>query len=174
MSSESVKSWGKDIAIAVIVAVLILQFIRPTVVKEHSMLDTLHENDYLIVSKQAYLFNEPKYKDIVVFHSNLKQENGKAKLLIKRVIGLPGQTIQITEGKVYVDGKVLVENYIFEPITTGEIGPLTIPEGKMFVMGDNRGNSADSRDDRIGLVDEKEIFGEAVLRLYPFDRIGRI
>ena len=174
MTAETIKSWAKDIAIAVVVAVCILQFIRPTVVKEHSMLDTLNENDYLIVTKQAYLFKEPAYKDIIVFKSNLTMDNGKPKLLIKRVIGLPGETIEIVDGKVFINGKQLVEEYIKEPFTLGSVGPMIIPEGKIFVMGDNRGNSADSRDERIGLVDEKTIYGEAVFRLYPFDEIGLI
>jgi signal peptidase I len=174
MTSETIKSWAKDIAIAVVVAVCILQFIRPTVVKEHSMLDTLNENDYLIVTKQAYLFKEPQYKDIIVFKSNLTMDNGKPKLLIKRVIGLPGETIEIADGNVFINGEQLVEEYIKDPVTAGSVGPMLIPEGKIFVMGDNRGNSADSRDDRIGLVDEKTIYGEAVFRLYPFDEIGLI
>jgi signal peptidase I len=174
MTSETIKSWAKDIAIAVVVAVCILQFIRPTVVKEHSMLETLNENDYLIVTKQAYLFKDPGYKDIIVFKSNLTTDNGKAKLLIKRVIGLPGETIEITDGKVYINGEQLVEDYIGGQLTAGSVAPIVIPEGKIFVMGDNRGNSADSRDERIGLVDEKTIYGEAVFRLYPFNEIGLI
>lgn len=174
MTSDTVKSWAKDIAIAVVIAVLILQVIRPTIVKEHSMLNTLNENDYLIVSKQAYLFNPPHYKDIIVFKSKLTTDDGKNKLLIKRVIGLPGETIQISDGKVYIDGKLLVEDYTKDPITSGDVGPLLIPDGKLFVMGDNRGNSADSRDERVGLVDDKTIYGEAVFRLYPFNNIGTI
>lgn len=174
MTSETIKSWAKDIAIAVVVAVCILQFIRPTVVKEHSMLETLNENDYLIVTKQAYLFKEPGYKDIIVFKSSLTMDNGKPKLLIKRVIGVPGETIEIANGNVYINGEQLVEDYIGDQSTAGSVGPIVIPEGMIFVMGDNRGNSADSRDERIGMVDEKTIYGEAVFRLYPFNEIGLI
>jgi signal peptidase I len=138
------------------------------------MLDTLNENDYLIVSKQAYLIKDPGYKDIVVFKSNLTTDNGKAKLLIKRIIGVPGETIEIKDGIVYINGKQLLEDYTKEAFTTGTIDPMIIPEGKLFVMGDNRGNSADSRDERIGLVDFETIYGEAIFRLYPFDKIGLI
>jgi len=172
MNRESILAWIKDILFAVIVAVLILQIIRPTIVKEYSMMDTLHENDYLIVNKQAYLFKEPQRGDIIVFDSSLTQDNGSAKRLIKRVIALPGDTIEIKDGVVYLNGGELSEDYIFEQYTSGLVVPTKIPEGKLFVMGDNRQNSADSRDERIGLVDEEEIYGEAFVRLFPFDKIG--
>ena len=172
MKKEIIGAWAKDILIAVAVAVVILQFIRPTIVKEFSMMDTLHENDYLIVSKQAYLFDKVNYGDIIVFNTTLETIEGQKKRLIKRVIGLPGDTIEIKDGKVYRNQKILVENYIFEQYTSGFVKPTVIPEGRLFVMGDNRQNSADSRDSRIGMVDEKAIYGEAILRLYPFNKIG--
>ncbi len=172
MKMETAKAWAKDIGLAVAVAVIILQFIRPTIVKEFSMMDTLHENDYLIVSKQAYLFGKINYGDIIVFNTNLETVDGQKKRLIKRVIGLPGDTIEIKDGNVYRNNELLKEDYIFEQYTSGLVKPTVIPEGSMFVMGDNRQNSADSRDERIGLVEEKLIYGEAVLRLYPFNKIG--
>ena len=172
MKKEVIKAWAKDILLAVAVAVVILQFIRPTIVKEFSMMDTLHENDYLIVSKQAYLFGKVQYGDIIVFNTNLETTNGEKKRLIKRVIGLPGDTIEIKDGKVYRNEELLTEDYIFEQYTSGLVKPTVIPEGKIFVMGDNRQNSADSRDERIGMVNEKAIYGEAILRLYPLNKIG--
>ena len=172
MKKETVNAWIKDILIAVAIATVILQFIRPTIVKEFSMMDTLHENDYLIVSKQAYLFGEVQYGDIIVFNTALKTTDGQNKRLIKRVIGLPGDTMEIKDGKVYRNSELLTEDYIFEPYTSGMVKPTVIPEGQLFVMGDNRQNSADSRDERIGMVSEKSIYGEAVLRLYPFNKIG--
>ncbi len=171
-TKESLMAWVKDIAIAVIVAVIILQVIRPTIVKEYSMMDTLHENDYLIVSKQAYLFKEPQRGDIIVFDSDLELQNGGHKRLIKRVIGVPGDTVEVKEGDVYLNGGLLDEKYILEQFTSGIVGPLLIPEGKLFVMGDNRQNSADSRDERIGLISYDQVYGEAVIRLFPFDEIG--
>jgi signal peptidase I len=172
MRKSTMKAWAKDIGISVLVAVIILQFIRPTIVKEFSMMNTLQENDYLIVSKQAYLFSEPKYGDIVVFDTALKTSDGQMKRLIKRVIGLPGDVIDIADGKVFRNGELLKEDYIVEPFTSGAIDSLAVPEGKLFVMGDNRQNSADSRDERIGLVNRSDIYGEAVIRLYPFGQIG--
>ena len=96
------KEWIKDILIAIVIAVVVIQFIKPTIVKESSMEPNFYENDYLFVSKQSYRFSEPKRGDVVVFHSSLVQENGDEKLLIKRVIGLPGETIDISDGKVYI------------------------------------------------------------------------
>ncbi len=171
-TTSTIKAWAKDITLAVVIAVVILQFIRPTIVKEYSMMDTLHENDYLIVSKQAYMFKAPERGDIVVFNSTLETSTGEKKRLIKRVIGLPGDVMEISDGKVFRNGEELIEGYIFEPYTSGSVEEITVPEGELFVMGDNRQNSADSRDSRIGMIDQKDIYGEAVIRLYPFDQIG--
>lgn len=168
------KEWIKDILIAVIVAVIIMQFIKPTIVKEISMQPTLYENNYIFLSKQAYLFHEPKTKDIVVFHSELKTDTGKEKLLIKRVIGLPGDVITITDGKVYINDKELKEPYTLEPFTSGQVDHLKVPEGSVFVMGDNRQHSTDSRVDSVGCVKIDKIIGKAVFRLYPFNEIGVI
>src|SRR5659263_45815 len=105
------KEWIKDIAIALIIAIIVIQFVKPTIVKESSMQPTLYQNNYIFLSKQAYTFGEPKRGDIIVFHSKLVQENGDEKLLIKRVIGLPGEELKINNGVVYIDGVALKENY---------------------------------------------------------------
>jgi len=164
------KEWLRDIAIAIIIAVLILQFIKPTIVKETSMLPTLKSNDYIFMSQQAYtLFGDPERGDIVVFHSDLKTGDGKEKLLIKRIIGLPGDTISIIDGIVYLNGEVYEEDYIMDGYTTGHIEELVVPEGHLFCMGDNRNVSIDSRDSRVGCVPMEYIVGKAVFRLYPFN-----
>jgi signal peptidase I len=168
------KEWIKEIAIAVALGFLILQLVKPTIVKEHSMKPSLNENDYIFLSKQSYRFHDPEYRDIIVFHSDLLQANGREKLLIKRVIGIPGDTISISGGTVYKNGKALSEPYILEDFTMSEMEEITVPEGKLFVLGDNRQNSIDSRDGAVGLVDENQIVGKAVFRLYPFDEIGRV
>ena len=166
------KEWIKDIAIAVIVGVLILQFIKPTIVKEHSMRPTLNENNYIFLSKQAYRFHEPERGDIIVFHTDLLQANGQEKLLIKRIIGVPGDVISIKDGIVYRNGKALVEPYTMEGYTATDMEEIQIPDDKVFVMGDNRQNSIDSRDSSVGMIGENLIVGKAVFRLYPFDEIG--
>ncbi len=164
------KEFLKDLIVAILIAFIILQFIKPTIVKESSMEPTLWENNYLILSKQSYTFGEPKRGDIIVFHSDLKTEDGKEKLLIKRVIGLPGETISIMDGYVYIDGEMLDEPYI-KNITTGYIEGLEIPEGHIFAMGDNREVSKDSRSEDVGCIAIDKIVGKAVIRLYPFDEI---
>lgn len=171
--SENAKEWIKDIVIAIVVAFLVLQFIKPTIVQEHSMENTLQPNDYLFISKQSYrLFGDPQRGDIIVFHSVLTTAEGAEKLLVKRIIALPGDTISITGGVVYVNGEPQVENYTKDGYTNTEMDEITIPEGKLFCMGDNRQNSRDSRDSLIGLVDESDVLGKAVLRLFPFSRFG--
>ena len=167
------KEWIRDIAIAIVIAVLILQFIKPTIVKESSMEPTLYENHYIFLSKQAYtLFGDPERGDIVVFHSDLTRADGAEKLLIKRVVGLPGDVISIVDGKVYINGEEYEEPYIKDGYTNGYIEGLVVPSGYLFCMGDNRLVSIDSRDDRVGCIEESRIVGKAVFRLAPFSLIG--
>ena len=166
------KGWIKDIAIAALIALLIITFLKPTIVKESSMQPTLQANNYIFLSKQSYRFGEPKAGDIVVFHTDLTTDDGHEKLLIKRVIALPGDVITIAEGKVYVNEKLMDEPYLMEKETLGYIEQMEIPEGELFVMGDNRRVSIDSRDSRIGCVPIKMIVGKAFFRLYPFNSIG--
>ena len=174
---KSVKSeimdWVKTIVPAVILAFIILQIIQPTMVRSTSMLDTLVENDYLIVYKLAYKFGgEPKLGDIVVFESDLTTDSGAEKLLIKRVIGTPGDTIAIKEGLVYINGEAIEEPYLKDGYTNGDIDETVIPEGMYFMMGDNRLGSMDSRDSRVGMVSGDALIGKAVFRLFPFSKFG--
>lgn len=166
------KGWIKDIIIAALIALLVMTFIKPTIVKESSMEPTLYANNYLFLSKQAYRFSEPKQGDIVVFHTDLTTSDGQEKLLIKRIIALPGDVITISGGSVYVNSELINEPYIMGPDTVGYIENLEIPEGKVFAMGDNRAVSIDSRDDRVGCVPIDLIVGKAFLRLYPFNKMG--
>jgi len=175
--SENAKEWIKDIVSAVIIAVVILQFIMPTIVCEHSMEDTFYEKDFLFVYKLAYKFgNEPEYGDVIVFQSEIPNgSSGKNKLLIKRVIGVPGDTISIDGATVYLNGKALDEPYTKDGYTLTHLAEVTVPEGCLFVMGDNRQNSADSREmQRIGFVDESTVKGKVVLRIFPFNKFGGV
>lgn len=166
----------KDIAVAIVIALIIILFIKPTIIKESSMEPTLYANDYIFLSKQAYhLFGDPEYGDIIVFHSHIENKiSGGNKDLIKRIIGLPGDKIRISDGVVYRNGEALIENYTKDGYTTGEISELTVPEGKIFVMGDNRVVSLDSRSEEVGCVNIDDILGKAVFRLYPFNKIGTL
>lgn len=174
--SENAKEWIIDIAIAVALAAIILFFVQPTIVREHSMERTLSEDDYLFVSKQTYkLFGQdPQLGDIVVFESDLESSNGRDKLLIKRVIGVPGDTVSIAHGHVYVNDVGLDEDYTKDGYTASDMEEVTVPEGCLFCMGDNRQNSTDSRDPRVGFVPMDRIMGKAVFRLFPFNKIGKL
>ena len=170
--SEDLKEWIKDIGVALVVGLLLIQFIKPTIVKEHSMEPTLQENNYIFLSRQAYtLFGEPERGDIVVFHTDLRTVDGKEKSLVKRIIGLPGETVSITGGVVYINGESLEEDYTLDGYTNTELEEVVVPEGELFCMGDNRQNSIDSRDSSVGCVPIDQIIGKAVLRLYPFNEI---
>lgn len=173
--SDFVKSLIKDIIIAAILAAVVISFVRPTIVKQTSMQDTLNPNDYIIMYRRAYSGDkEPKRGDIVIFKSKLQDENGKDKLLIKRVIGLPGDKITINDGKVYINDKKYDESYLKDGYTTGSVNNFKVPKGEYFVMGDNRVVSIDSRYSEVGCVKKDAIKGRAVLRLFPFTKIKKL
>ncbi len=152
----------------------IITFIgQRTVVDGSSMEPTLSDEEHLIVDKITYRFSEPKRFDIIVFPFQ-HQENT---YYIKRIIGLPGETVQIDEqGRIYINGEVLSEGYGREVIRAEYRGiaaePVTLGEDEYFVMGDNRNNSKDSRTEVVGNVHRKDIVGRAWLRIYPFSKFG--
>ena len=160
----------RDIVVALVIVLILTSIIKPTIVKESSMEPTLYENHYLIVNKLAYKTGEPERGDIIVFESELETEDGDKKLLIKRIVGLPGETVTVADGEVYIDGQLLEEDYLKDGITPGEITDCQVPDGQLFVMGDNRVVSIDSRE--LGCIDEDTVMGKAVLRLFPFNQIG--
>lgn len=173
------KSFLIDVAIAVCLAAAVLYFIRPTIVKQSSMENTLHENDYMIMYKQAYRSSDPERGDIIIFQSELPDEDsGKDKLLIKRVIGLPGDVISISEGQLYINGEAYEEDYLKDGYTPAFEIPMegetyTVPDGEYFCMGDNRVGSIDSRRSEVGCVARAQIKGKVVVRLFPFNKIQR-
>ncbi len=164
--------WLKDILLAVVIAGLILLFIKPIVIQQHSMEPNFQPGDYVLTSRQAYrLFGEPQRGDIIVFRSELLDDEGNVKNLIKRIIALPGDTIAIKNGYTYVNGEKIDEPYVAEQGLSGEMEEITVPDGQLFVMGDNRGVSEDSRSPRVGTISEDTIVGKVIIRLYPFKNI---
>lgn len=171
--------WLKELLIYLVIIVLCVTFvpkyvIQRTQVDGHSMETTLHDEENLIVEKVTYHFKDPDRFDIITFYP----KGRKAKeYYIKRVIGLPGETIQIKGNTIYINGKVLKENYGLEPMVSGGIAenPIKLGKDEFFVLGDNRNDSIDSRDgESVGIVKKKNIDGHAVLRIYPFSRFGKI
>ena len=159
--------WVQALVGSVLVVVLVFTFvIRLIGVDGHSMVPTLQDGDRLLVLN-SMLYNDYKYGDIVV----LRKEAFLEEPIVKRVIATEGQTVDIdfSTGSVYVDGVLLKEDYINE-LTFEEEGtefPLTVPEGSIFVMGDNRNHSSDSRDSRLGTVDSRYVIGKAVVLAFP-------
>ena len=156
--------------IVVAVMVFVVKFIgQRTVVIGDSMQTTLSDGDNLITDKITYRFKDPKRFDIVVFPF---KEN-TSKLLIKRIIGMPGETVQIKNGKVYINGYELQENYGSAVMNDAGLAsePILLGEDEYFVLGDNRNNSQDSRFSSVGNVSRSDLIGRAWVRLWPLDKI---
>lgn len=171
---KEILEYAESLTLVFAVMLLIFTFIaRPATVDGTSMLPTLEDQERLVISN---LFYEPKAGDIVVLCGEADKEEGRT--LIKRIIATEGQTVDIDfeAGEVYVDGEKLSEPYILEPtyLDEGIEFPLTVPEGEIFVMGDNRNGSRDSRSTTIGTVKEEYIVGRTLFRFFPFDRFGKI
>lgn len=143
-----------------------------TEVSGSSMETTLSDEDQLIVDKMTYRFRDPKRYDIVVFPYQYQDNT----YYIKRIIGLPGETVQILSGMVYIDGMRLDEHYGNEIMENPGIAeePLTLGEDEYFVLGDNRNNSSDSRASDVGLIHRKDLIGRAWIRVWPLSQIGVI
>ena len=171
------------IVIAICVAITIFSFsgFRLCTVSGPSMENTLYHNEKLIT---ANLFYTPERGDVVVFHQTSEKENGFNEPIVKRVIGVAGDTVQIdyrtwTVTVTDAYGNVTVVDEPYRKVVDGNPYPLApvsiyVEEGTVFVMGDNRNHSADSRDARIGLVDTRRILGKVVMRVAPLDRMGKV
>ena len=161
------KLWIRDIGLAMLIVLAITTFIKPTIVHGTSMTPTLQDGDYLLVSKQAYTFENPERGEIIIFP--VGEDN---KLYIKRVIGLPGDVITIKNGDVYVNGEANDQKYTLDGFTSGNIDEMIVPDGELFVLGDNRLNSIDSRE--IGTQKIDDVKGVAFIRLWPPATFGII
>ena len=153
---------------------LVITFVgQRTEVEGASMENTLHNGDNLIVDKLSYRFHDPERFDIIVFPFQFQDNT----YYIKRIIGLPGETVQIMDdGSIYINGEKLEENYGMEVIKPETIGraaePIELGDDEYFVMGDNRNNSSDSRTDMVGNIKRESIIGKAWLRIWPVSDFG--
>ena len=161
------------IVILVLTYVIITYVGQRTSVSGSSMETTLSDGDQLLVDKLSYRFQDPKRFDIIVFPYQYEENT----YYIKRIIGLPGETVQVVDGYVYINGSRL-ESDIYgnermdDPMAASQ--PITLGEDEYFVLGDNRNHSQDSRDPSVGEVNKDTIMGKAWVRIYPFDKMGVI
>ena len=172
MKKERIKKIIKEVypyIIVIIVVILIRTFIvTPAIVDGSSMEPTLNDNNIIMLNKLNYRINSIKKFDIVVVKFNDEK-------IVKRVIGLPGEYVEYKDNTLYVDGFIIEENFKHDTTTDfklTDIGYLKIPGDKYLVLGDNRGNSLDSR--VIGLIDKDEILGSSSVRIFPFTKIGKV
>lgn len=192
-----IKEWVSIMVTAIIIAAIAVQFIRPTRVDGLSMYSTLNDRDYLIINTMKYKVSNPKRGEIIIFDTDMPidgfsdlsietrgiirravdfilHDDSRGKDLVKRVIGVGGDHIQIENGTVKINGKEIYEPYLDEGIVTEGNIDITVPENKLFVMGDNRVNSLDSRSPRVGIVDKKDVMGHVMLRLLPVSDFGSV
>lgn len=164
--------WAVSIAVALALALFIRQFVFTLVrVDGPSMQPTLHHNDTLYVNRFMYT---PEVGDVIIF----KPRHSPSTPYVKRIIATEGQEVVIDDrkGEVYVDGKLLDEDYISEPLISGGTieYPYVVPEDCVFVLGDNRNNSLDSRVASVGAVSRDSIIGHVIFRILPFSDFGKI
>ncbi|SFG40184.1 signal peptidase I [Desulfotomaculum arcticum] len=156
----------ESIAIAVLLAVIIRMFVfQPFVIPSGSMEPTIQIGDRIMVSKFAYHFGEPSRGDIVVFRPPFDPE----RIFVKRLIGTPGNTLEIRDSKLFINGEQIPEEYLPQDLRFDDFGPAQVPADNYFMMGDNRNNSDDSR--VWGNLPQKNIIGKAVMIYWPINHI---
>jgi signal peptidase I len=163
--------WGVVIFGAFLVAVLIKTFVfQAFYIPSTSMTPTLHVDDRVLVNKLSDDLDGIHRGDIVVFERPDDDDGVGVDDLIKRVIGMPGDTVEVRDSTVFIDGEELDEPYLPDGLTYGDMAPVVVPDGEIFVMGDNR---PDSRDSRVfGPISQQDIVGRAFFRIWPFSRLG--
>jgi signal peptidase I len=169
-NTDELISWIKWIVSALLIAFVLRTFVfQMAIVNQISMEPTLHEGHMLVISKINYSVGKPHRGDIVVF-----KDESENKLLIKRIIGLPGETVEIKNGQVHINGEMISPEYTEAETSSFGQNVWEVPEGHYFVMGDNRPHSRDSRTDSVGFVDRNNIMGKAIFRIWPMNAVGTI
>ena len=169
---KEILGWLVYIAILLAAVYVLITYVgQRTEVSGHSMEPTLQHGDNLIVDKISYRFREPERYEIIVFPYQYKENT----YYIKRIIGLPGETVQIIDGEVYINGELLADEHygkevMLDPGIAAE--SITLGDDEYFVLGDNRNHSSDSRDPSVGVLHRKDLIGRAWVRIWPFSDIG--
>ena len=162
------RSWTRDLFVSLSIAGVVIVFLyQPVKVEGNSMMPELTDQERIFINKFVYRFESIQRGDVVVFWYPLDP----SKSYIKRVVGLPGETVQLAYGEVFVNGRKLDEPYVTPEYRDGQnLGPIHIPEGEFFVLGDHRNSSNDSR--VWGTVERKFIYGKAVFVYWPVGQLG--
>ncbi|MDD6616330.1 MAG: signal peptidase I [Lachnospiraceae bacterium] len=163
--------WTISLVVLFTAAWLFLHYVgESTQISGESMYPTLSDGDDLVVDKVSYQFTDPGRFDIIVFPFQYQKDT----FYIKRIIGLPGETVQISDGKIYINGRLLEEDYGYEEIKNPGLAssPVTLGQDEYFVLGDNRNNSTDSREPSVGNVSRDRIIGRALFRFWPLSGLG--
>lgn len=179
----STDSWGKTIwgsvrewVLVVVVALLAALVLRATLIQTYyipstSMAPTLEVGDRLMVYKLAFSIGDVEKGDLVVFSRPSRLPDSPINDFVKRVVALEGEKVEVTDGDLYIDGSRVDEPYLESSTVTNDFEEVEVPDGHVFVMGDNRQNSRDSRD--FGPIQEELLVGEVFLRIWPFNNFGR-
>jgi len=164
------RAWARDLVVSLFIAAIFIVFLyQPVKVEGTSMMPQLFDQERIFINKFVYRFEPIERGDVVVFWYPLDH----TKSFIKRVVGLPGETVEIREGRLYVNGALLAEQFVpREYLDSSTFGPQQVPQDQFFVMGDHRSSSNDSR--VFGPVPRDAIYGKAVFAYWPFDHFGSI
>ncbi len=162
-----VRELVETVVLSLVIFLLIRQVVQNYRIENHSMEPNFYEGQFVLVNKLAYRLGQPDRGDVLVFH-NPRNTNED---YIKRIIGLPGDTVEVRDQTVFINGEAVVEEFTHFPIAPGEYsGPFVVGDNQLFVMGDNRPNSSDSR--VFGPIDQSLIVGQAWLRIWPLNEFG--
>ncbi len=166
--AKEVWEWVRSILIAVVLALLFRLFLfEHFLVDGQSMYPTLRDSERIIVNKIVYRFSEPENGEVIVFNYQDRRD------FIKRVVGVEGDVVEIKDSQLLRNGVVVLEDYL-ERVNMSDFGPVTVPPGTLFVLGDNRLNSRDSRYSDVGFVSIEEVKGRAAVVFWPFDEARKI
>ena len=170
--TRGIVKWVFEIIVTLVFAVLVaISAFQTVTLQESAMEPTYSVSEKFFVNRALYKISSPKRGDVIVFKTSASDS---AALHIRRVIGLPGETVQIKDGKIYINGKVYEENGAYQDMTDGANSAITLESGEYFVLGDNRNNSEDSRFSDIGNISKKYIIGKVWFTVSPKNKIGFI